>query len=34
MYNHQEIEKRWQKTWQESQLYLVKEDFAKPNIIF
>ena len=31
MYNHQEIEKKWQKIWQNNQLYLVKEDFTKPK---
>ena len=31
MYNHQEIEKKWQKNWQNSELYLVKEDFTKPK---
>lgn len=31
MYNHQEIEKKWQKHWRESKLYLTGEDRKKPK---
>lgn len=31
MYNHQEIEKKWQKIWEESNLYRTENDFSKPK---
>jgi len=31
MYNHQEIEKKWQRIWQESDLYKTKTDQTRPK---
>lgn len=31
MYNHQAIEKKWQKIWQESRLYQTRDDRQKPK---
>ncbi len=31
MYQHQAIENKWQKIWQEQDIYLVKDDFTKPK---
>ena len=31
MYNYQEIEKKWQKIWEESNLYRTENDFSKPK---
>lgn len=31
MYNHQEIEKKWQKIWQENNLYKTGEDESRPK---
>ena len=30
-YNHREIEKRWQKRWQEEGVYNVREDINRPK---
>lgn len=31
MYNHKQIEKKWQKIWEESKTYKVENDFTKPK---
>lgn len=31
MYNHSEIEKKWQKIWQDRSTYKVENDFSKPK---
>lgn len=31
MYNHKEIEKKWQKYWEENKTFKVKNDFSKPK---
>jgi leucyl-tRNA synthetase len=31
MYNHKEIENKWQKIWEESKTYKVENDFTKPK---
>jgi leucyl-tRNA synthetase len=31
MYNHKEIENKWQKVWEESKTYKVENDFTKPK---
>jgi leucyl-tRNA synthetase len=31
MYNHKQIESKWQKVWEESKTYKVENDFKKPK---
>jgi leucyl-tRNA synthetase len=31
MYNHKQIESKWQKIWEESKTYKVENDFTKPK---
>jgi leucyl-tRNA synthetase len=31
MYNHQEIEKKWQSYWEENKTFKTENDFSKPK---
>jgi len=31
MYNHKEVEKKWQEYWENNKIFKVKNDFSKPK---